>query len=197
MFGRGFNDAYDLYLVEDVKGDLVLIIFMKLQFIFNDSSNFKWLDIEKRDFVKKFTLEVNKKWGNMRILKILSTGKIVHIDFRFNTWIGGFSISEHWEIHISKIKKGTFGRSSVNAKLGYVNLDSEDLNYASKGGGFKQRGAIHEFGHMLGLDDEYKVGSPHEKDYSSIMNRAESVNYRHDLVYVSWLDKLLIKHKYQ
>lgn len=39
---------------------------------------------------------------------------------------------------------------------GKVQLDSEDLTTVSKAKGFKQKGgAVHEFGHMLGLLDEY------------------------------------------
>lgn len=41
-FGRGVNDAYDLYLVEEVTGNYILILFMKLQFLLENSSSLKW-----------------------------------------------------------------------------------------------------------------------------------------------------------
>lgn len=44
---------------------------------------------------------------------------------------------------------------------------------------------------MLGLDDEYLVGTKYEKAYDSIMNRGESVLYRHTYFYTEWLDKVL------
>lgn len=108
---------------------------------------------------------------------------------RFDIWSGGWSFSEHWEIHVKKVDKFTV--SSVNPITGIVNLDSNDFNYVPKKGGGLQRGAVHEFGHMLGLADEYKVGTPYTNDINSIMNSGESVRNRHNAVYTKWLDKVL------
>lgn len=191
-FGRGVNDAYDIYLVEDLSKNLILILFMKIQFIFESSSSMTWSSSDKKVFVSRFESVINRKWGNKRLLKTLSTGKKVYIDFRFESLIGGWSITEHWEVHVKKIKKGAFSRSSVNPKTGKVNLDSEDFTPVRKRGGGIQRGIIHEFGHMLGLPDEYEVGI-HTKDFHSIMNGGELIRSRHDAVYIKWLDKVLAK----
>lgn len=77
-----------------------------------------------------------------------------------------------------------------------IRLDSEALTSASEGFSVgckkKQREAVHEFGHILGLDDdEYLVGIKYEKVYDSIMNRGESVLYRHTYLYMEWLEKVL------
>ena len=126
------------------------------------------------------------------MLRTLPTsGRLIHIDCRFNSRIGSWSITEHWEVHVKKIKPGTFATSSVSPLTGHVNLDSEDLAYRNKLGGGRQRGLVHEFGHMLGLPDEYKVGSPHSADVQSIMNAGEALRPRHDSVYVRWLDDVL------
>ncbi len=57
------------------------------------------------------------------------------------------------------ITAGSFRASYVAYKKGQVTLDSEDLVPVNKGAKTPQRGAVHEFGHMLGLDDEYIKGS--------------------------------------
>jgi hypothetical protein len=79
----------------------------------------------------------------------------------------------------------------VNTGSGNVSLDSEDLTLVRKGHGQRQRGVVHEFGHMLGINDEYISSSTYKTDYRSIMNRGESVKPRHDAVYMKWLDKKL------
>ena len=55
----------------------------------------------------------------------------------------------------------------------------------------KQRGITHEFGHMLGLNDEYLVTSTFSKDYKSIMHSGETILKRHDTPYMQWLNKNL------
>jgi hypothetical protein len=92
--------------------------------------------------------------------------------------------------NIHSTKKG----KSVSLRLDFkinVTLDSEDLNAATKGRGQNQRGAVHEFGHMLGLDDEYQSTSAHKADYPSILNRGETVNARHDDPPRTWVIKKL------
>lgn len=100
---------------------------------------------------------------------------------------------DHWEITVTKITSGTFRKSSVNPATGNVVLDSEDFTSTPKGHSESQRGSVHvhEFGHMLGLLDEYKSSSPHSKDYSSILNRGEVIKPRHNDTPRTWAIKKL------
>ena len=189
----GVNDAYDLYLYQISTGDLRLEVFMKIQFFFKDSGTNVWTPAQKTLFVKNWKTEIKKIWGN-RVIRILPSGKKVHIDFDFDTQIGGWML-DHWEITVTKIPKGDFMRSSVNPILGNVYLDSEDLTNVPKGcAGQMQTGAAHEFGHMLGLDDEYITGSKHAADCVSIMHSGSATRPRHDSTMMKWLEKTLKEH---
>jgi len=189
------NDAYDIYLAKETSGDYILIIFMKLQFIFKDDGPNTWTTIEKTNFVKQFEQSVSRKWGNRRVVKNLSGGKKIYIDFRFEMITKGWSVTEHWEIKVKKIKAGGFSRSSVNILWGTVNLDSEDINFVNKGYKNPQRGVVHEFGHMLGLKDEYITTSKHTADLHSIMHSGEDILNRHDTPYIKWLNDTLKRKK--
>lgn len=69
-----------------------------------------------------------------------------------------------------------------------------------------QRGAAHEFGHMVGLRDEYppsgkevnfthKYNEHHKIDRTSVMNKGELVRDRHYAIFADWLTTEY-KHKY-
>ena len=186
----GVNDAYDLYLVKSSSDNYLLIVFMKIQFFFEDNGELKWTFAEKNSFVHQWKNDIQSTWGK-RTIKRLESGKTVGIDFRFETQIEGWML-DHWEITVKRIPKGNFNTSAVNPLIGNVYLDSEDLILVPKGKGQKQRASTHELGHMLGIKDEYK-DSPHIKDYKSIMNRGETIMARHDAVYMKWLDKVLLE----
>lgn len=191
-FGTGVNNAYDLYLIQnDCSNNYYLIIYMDLQFIFKDTRDNEWSNYEKTTFVEEFKKEIQDVWGG-KLIKTLEDGCLVYNEIRFNTWIGGYSRNEHWEINVKKIEEGSFSISSVNAITNHVQLDSEDLIPTNKGHSSMQRGVVHEFGHMLGLGDEYKQGDFVE-DYSSIMNLGESLRDRHR-PYMNWLEDTVENH---
>jgi hypothetical protein len=158
------NDAYDLtlYLMPDNSYELVL--FMKLKFSFVDGDGGKWPPNEKADFIRDYQTTVKSAWSGRR-LKILKSGKPVSVRLEFSVQEGGWMF-DHWEISVMKIKPGSFARSYVNVRRGKVALDSEDLSRTRKGSEI-QRGAVHEFGHMLGLADEYQDGAPDVRDRPS------------------------------
>ena len=183
------HDAFDIYLVKLTDGNYTLIIFMKIQFFFKDGSGGKWISLEKSDFVRKWQLRVKDTWGG-RTLKILDSGKTINLEFRFEAQIGCF-MWDHWEITVTKVNK--FTTSYVVPSSNQVTLDSRDIQLTLKQGGESQYGVTHEFGHMLGLSDEYLSDSPFSKDYKSIMHSGETIFDRHDMPYMQWLDKNLPK----
>jgi hypothetical protein len=189
----GVNDAFDLYLYISSTGNLRLNVFMKIQFFFKDSKNNKWKPNEKQKFVRDWKTAIKNNWNN-KVIKVLKNGKKVSLSFSFETQIGGW-MHDHWEITVTKIPKGDFKVSSVNPILGNVTLDSGDLTRVSKGcAGHTQKGAVHEFGHMLGLADEYKSSSKHVADCQSVMHSGSTTRPRHNSTMMKWLNKTLNKH---
>jgi hypothetical protein len=112
----------------------------------------------------------------------------------------------HWNMNVTKV--GQFTTSSVYGCgggafwNGKTTLDSLDFRPENKGGPHTQRGAVHEFGHMLGHRDEYpeaKVGLPWEADKDAVMNAGEQIRKRHYAMFAAWLTReyrdLAIKYK--
>ena len=154
---------------------------MKVQFIFADHGTLKWKDAEKDTFVKTWKTAIKNVWDGYQVTTV--NGSPVDLELEFEI-VRGWCWTENWEITVTRIKKGGFRRSSVNIISREVELDSEDLTLTPKGHGQSQRGAVHEFGHMIGLHDEY-TGGAHSTDYASIMHGGRSVKPRH----MSWLAK--------
>ncbi len=71
----------------------------------------------------------------------------------------------HFRMDVTRIPKGRWTGSSVTTHAGagveknFATLDSEDLTKTPKGGSEGQFGAVHEFGHMVGLGDQYGSGT--------------------------------------
>lgn len=160
---------------------------MNLQFFFDDGPGGSWTQAAKQNFLLNWKSAIKTKWGG-RIIKSLSGGGNVKLEFQFVTQIGGWWAFDHWEISVKKIQLGKFSRSSVNPVMGVVSLDSEDLNFVFKGAANGQRGVVYEFGHMLGLPDEYKTGG---MSAHSVMHSGEAIFQRHDLYFKQWLDATL------
>lgn len=189
------NDAYDLYLISRGKPirEYVLVCFMNLQFFFSDKGGV-WTEFEKQLFISRWKQTVLSVWNRKR-LKVLSGGVPIILEFKFQTKIAGWWSYDHWEIKAVKTKN--FATSYVNSFSGNSRLDDGDFKLEQKAHignqKFYQRGIVHEFGHMLGLKDEYK-GGHWVGDLGSIMNSGEQVMGRHLKFLASWVDKKNIQH---
>lgn len=185
------NDAYDLYLIARGKPvrEYKLVCFMNLQFFFQDK-NGKWTDLQKQRFVNDWVAGVKSAW-NRKLLRMLSNGVQVVLEFEFKTQVEGIWVFDHWEISVQKTN--SFEQSYVTPSRGSSQLDSMDLVLTQKPNG-RQRGVVHEFGHMIGLEDEYKPRTRWQHDSASVMNNGEIVRNRHIAHFVSWVNHKLRKH---
>ncbi len=171
-----------------------------------------WSDTEKAKWKKDFITLIEGRWGgNYHFINSSLPGMNIYVDVE----VEEVATDWHYQLNVTKIPKGSFKGSSIahyvdssgNAlkqkNKHYGTLDSEDLNWADKGATEKQKGAIHEFGHMIGLGDEYNDGTPGidhaamvqsalgkvltEGKTNDIMSSGNSIEKQH---YITFLDAL-------
>lgn len=192
------NDAFDLFLVELPAGNYELRLFMKLQFFFIDDPMSKWTKSEEQRFISNWKSRVGKIWDG-QLLKVLPSKKTVRLGLDFEIQIGGFMF-DHWEISVKKVPAGSTFRCFVNPGKKNVMLTENDnaitIRNVRKVGNFQQITSAHEFGHMIGLDDEYGplfggISGAYTKDYASVMNIGSKVRSRHLGQLNYWLDKAI------
>lgn len=185
------NDAFDLTLYQMPDGHFEVVVFMKLQFFFRKGTGGHWTDTEQQAYMSGWRDAVLCAWSGRQIHRT-GCGRNVAMRLDFEMQRAGW-MRDHWEITVTKIPAGDFSHSYVNVRTGNVILDSEDLTPTHKGDPQLQRGVVHEFGHMLGLLDEYD-GGPHEHDKPSIMNFGETIRDRHHEPVRSWVVRKLRDH---
>lgn len=195
--GRGLapgrNGHFDLALVRKRDGNYLIEAYMDLQFFFYDGSaglswpagaSPRWTLVEKEHFMREWHRLVRAAWCRPSI-GALRNGKAAGISFAFRIQLDGF-MWDHFEIGVTKVPPGHFRTSSVRRAVfaDDVTLDSNDIRPKTSG----QYAVVHEFGHMIGLPDEYKSSSPHAHDHGSIMHGGTTVRSRQFQYFLSWAD---------
>ena len=174
----------------------VLVIRMILQFQFQNGSGGSWTQGEKVNFAQGFVNAVVSVWNEKFRISTTSTVpaqncRDVGVVFEFQYHIDGWHTDDDFELSITKVPiNATEQTSACQYHLGNTILDSNDLTAQHKGSGRSQRDAVHEFGHMLGLRDEYTVANDnpyHTGDLDSVMNFGETVRERHYAPVAQWL----------
>lgn len=174
----------------------VMVIAMILQFQFNDGPGGSWTAGEKTDFANNFCWAVKGVWDEKHRITTTSTVpnaalRDIGVVFDLRYYIDGYHLNDDFEIGVTKQPaSATWVVSSCGYRSGETTLDSNDLRPETKGATMTQRDAVHEFGHMLGLRDEYpaaKSNMSHTTDVDSIMNVGEVVRDRHYAPFAAWL----------
>ncbi len=191
----------------------VLVVTTILNFKFEDGTSTQgpnkgaplvWSVQEKVKFMLEFKTVVEGVWGERhRITTVGTSQPVSDVGVKFNLVTNErMSIFDHGHWNLTTTKVDKFTTSSVDngggsfLTNGEVTLDSQDLTAVNKGGPDKQRGAVHEFGHMMGYRDEYvndagvAEDNPHHlTDLRSILNSGESVRERHYVFWADWLTR--------
>ena len=182
------NDIYDLYLVDIGGNEVQLIIFMKILFTFVDGKNtdgtaVKWTEDETKKFVATWRGQV--AGVDRQALRQVRRTSYVLIHVAFDIRVGNSFARSHWQMLIEKLPASSTGKTSFvwRDQIGKkydVQLDSQDNDLKTGLADGTQTGSIHEFGHMLGLGDEYTADAAKalRDDKKSIMNGGSSVPAR-------------------
>jgi len=193
-FNKNVTPAFDMILVNSSDGNFRLIIFMRIKMNFiREAESTEWTIFEKSNFEKKFNTVINDKWASSLAIMTLTKNKRAYLDFRFSfTNMSSAFPPSHWSITVRKIPKRYEGyQSLVTPSRRTAELDNQDFDLERKIRGTYQRGVVHEFGHLLGYDDEYRAGSKYYTDVNSIMNAGETIRQRHRSHYMTWLSMTL------
>lgn len=195
----GHRDAYDLRLYREPDGRVTLEMDMTIEFSFeNGAGGLDWTPEEKQAFMDDYVRQVEASWSGRTFTTDEGQQVTLEVNLTVREEAGGllggvrdfFDGSEHYNINVLRIPEGGFHRSSVGP--GNVShLDSEDNTPVNKGADTPQVGTVHEFGHMIGLPDEYAEADPggaHNDDTNSIMNSGMQVRERHLDIVETWVE---------
>jgi hypothetical protein len=204
--------AYDLDLFRELgnprRGVLVVTDIMNFKFkdgvgtvAPNVGKPLVWNTAEKNKFMADFKAGIEAAWSQRHRITTVGTATPVTdvgVIYDIKTF-EDMSIFDHshWNLTTTKVDQNVTSTTDTRGGSfftnGDANLDSFDLQPRDKGGPEKQRGATHEFGHMMGFDDEYAdggvaVGNTHFlNDLGSVMNRSERIRRRHYVFLADWL----------
>lgn len=174
------RDDYNLMLIES-KGAYRLHLTMTIKFTFVDGDAAAWTDqAEKIKFANDWASTVEKAWSLSNLYTSKKYGRVPFFVDIFRKSSG----DAEWKVTVTKIPAGTWRESTVtNGNVNTCQFDSGDFDPKNKGASMKQRGAVHEFGHMIGLPDENPTSAPAGNtwgtDKDSMMHSGEVIRARH------------------
>jgi hypothetical protein len=209
--GSNIFDAYDARLYRELgsasRGVLVVTVICIFNFKDGESAlpatkgtTLTWTDAEKTAWMADYKKACEAAWSEQHRIKLTTphgfdgmedVGVLVEVDAR--TGISTLTNHYHWELKVTKVDQWAESDTRDTILRHTVDLNSLDLApdaFTHNGTRYTQRGAVHEFGHMLGHRDEYpeaKSNKNWQTDYASVMNNGETIRERHYALFTAWV----------
>ena len=185
----GVRDAYDLRMYQETDGSYTLELNMKVGMSFVEGpQGQQWTAADQEQFKRDFADVVEGSWSGHQFTS--DTGQQVTLDVNLDIVDSADADGANWNVEIVKINDGEFNQSYVIPSQNTGVFDSGDVQPVEKGATDPQYAAAHEFGHMIGLPDEYngRGGPEAQKDIDSIMHTGMDVRDRHMDLVESWVN---------
>lgn len=183
---HGVNGFYDIRLLRAGGNALTIEVSHSIFFNFRPNETnpqITWSTPERAAFIRQFQTQITATWDQANHITI----KGHPVSIRFVSDIRNSATGSDWRIRVFKLKSSSSSRQSSVGRGGVsdADLDSNDGRRKILGNQNTQTGIIHEFGHMIGLPDEYRSG-PNVNDRPSVMNHGSTVRNRHLAHLVNW-----------
>lgn len=175
-----------------------------------DPAEFVWSREDRINFRRTFIAQVHEVWSGRHPMRCTRSDSTLNHSPAWADLVANADVhivpvdaNPHFTVRVQRIPPEEFRTSSVRAPRrdasgaptapGLVELDSNDVTGVRKSGtsaGTTQRAGVHEFGHMIGLQDEYagrgrragsttRQGSTVGGDQDRIMAGGEVVQQAH------------------
>jgi hypothetical protein len=162
-----------------------------------------WTVVEKQAFHNAVDRSIWRRWSNRIRFSVSGTSDFakrfqsktlpINLDAR---WV--LSGPKHWDIIAYKMPPGSDRRTHVSNVLfssRVVELDTADIPLSTAGNAAGASGTFHtpphEFGHMIGVGDEYSAGHANLSDTNSIMNIGTQWRARHVSLILDELNRMI------
>lgn len=185
----GVRDAYDMQLYQEADGSYTLELNMKVGMDFVEGpQGQQWTPDAQEQFKKDFVEVIEGSWSGHEFTS--DTGQTIKLDVNLDIVDSATDNTANWNVDIVKINDGEFNQSYVIPSQNTGVFDSGDVKPVEKGATDPQYAAAHEFGHMIGLPDEYngRGGPEAQKDTNSIMHTGMDVRERHLDIVEGWVN---------
>jgi M6 family metalloprotease-like protein len=146
-----------------------------------------WNADERDAFVREWQRQIGATWNQADY----ATHNGQRISLRFVSDISTTAAGSQWQARVYKLESSdAYRRSAIWRNQfpgGYdAAFDSNDHLIKHVGGQSSQTAMIHEFGHTIGLPDEYDKDSPDIEDKPSVMHSGSAVRERHLAHLIAW-----------
>ncbi len=182
----------------------VLVVHIVVSFVFENTRFGDWLPGQSEAFIHQYRRIIHRVWSDKyplttdsRFISMDTVQVSVHLETIDVTGQEERDESTtHWTLWVRKVANWAGSWTRGSSRHGLSDSGDVQANRFQPGtpNQTQQRAVAHEFGHMLGLRDEYSnstggvLDNPHHlRDFNSVMNTGEAVAERHYAPFAEWV----------